>query len=107
MKPQVQVTHPEGWWTVSVPMHERDRVRAEAATGDVPYALGRAATLFDLIYDGLAGGWLKEGAIIALAEMAADSFKALAEKEGVALEHLHQALKLAAGQLPKGEGEAA
>ena len=95
------LTHPAGGWTVDVAMLERDRVKAEAAAGDVPYQLRNAAAIFDLIQNGISGGWLKQDIwLIALAEVSAKAFREMAEKEGVALEHLHRAFRLAEGQNP-------
>ena len=100
----VHVRHPEGGWTVDVAMLERDRARAEAAAGVVPYALRSASALFDMIHVGKAGGWMDDTWLIAMSEVAAHSFRTMAESEGETLSHLHRALRLAEGQKsPTGE----
>ena len=105
--PPVQVTHPAGGWTVDVAMLERDRMKAEAAAGVVPYALRNASALFDMIHVGKAGGWMDDTWLIAMSEVAAHSFRTMAENEGETLSHLHRALRLAEGQKPAtGEGAA-
>ncbi len=101
------MTHPAGGWTVDVAMLERDRARAEAAAGVVPYALRNASALFDMIHVGKAGGWMDDTWLIALSEVASHSFRTMAESEGETLSHLHRALRLAEGQKPAtGEGAA-
>lgn len=82
-------------------MPERDRARAGAAAGDVPYRLRNAAAIFAMIRSGVSGGWLQPDIwLVALSEVSARAFREMAENAGVALENLHRALRLAEGQMP-------
>lgn len=104
---QVQVKHPEGGHVVTVRMLERDRVKAEAAAGEIPYVLRNAAVIFELIHLGTAGGWLDETHLVAITDTAAHSFRMRAEKEGEALANLQRQLLYAAGQTPEEQEDAA
>lgn len=105
---QAQVTRPEGWWTVTVPMAERDRVKAEAAAGNISAFLRNAATIFDMINTGISSGFfLDDRYIAALTETCARAFENMADKEGAAMDDLQRALLQASGQKPPADGEAA
>lgn len=82
---QVQVTRPEGWWTVTVHMAERDRVKAEAAAGNISAFLRNAATIFDMINTGISSGFFHDDRYIAaLTETCARAFENMADKEPTA-----------------------
>ena len=73
-----------------------------------PWQLRNAAAIFEMIRSGVSGGGLTQDIrLVARSEVSARAFREMAENEGVALEHLHRALRLAAGQMPPTAEDAA
>jgi hypothetical protein len=93
---------------VTVGMYEGERAKAVLATEAAAYALHNAAAIFRMIHRFQAGGYFRddEAGLIALAEVCADHFRALADDEGETLQRLHY--RLADGRRVTGEeGESA
>ena len=78
----------------SVTLTAEETRRIELATAEVPYLLGHAENIFDLLYRGLSSGFLVDDpGMISLLEICSRTFKAAAANEGEAVAMFDQKLR--------------
>ena len=83
---------------VTVTLTAEETRRIEIATADVPFLLGHAEGIFELLHRGVSGGFLEgEPGLPGLLEICARGFKAAAANEGEAIAMFDQKLRNAMG----------
>ena len=80
--------------TVTLTADETRRI--ELATAEIPYLLGHAQGIFDMLYRGLSSGFLVDDpGMISLLEVSSRAFKAAAANEGESIAMFDQKLRRA------------